>query len=103
MSGADPGLCVRGIGGHAAPENFKIWNVRDAISWAFRMNLRQKGGSTKPIDIPQHVVEKCFSLTQVALCHLKKTLPCMMELLGRFFYTVCMKGCGASFSCLPMD
>ena len=59
LSGADPGLCEEGFefvsaegarGVHGGSENFNIWNVRDAISWAFRVNLREKGGLTEPIE-----------------------------------------------------
>ena len=50
-SGADPGFSEGGfedkLGGSRGmlpQENFKVWNVRYAISWAFRVNL------TEPID-----------------------------------------------------
>ena len=53
--GADPGLgfefvsaegvtSLGGGGGGGVLESFKIWNVGDAISRAFRVNLRQKRG-----------------------------------------------------------
>ena len=36
-------------------ENFKIWNVGDAISRDFRVNLRQKRGFDRtPLDPPQN-------------------------------------------------
>ena len=65
-TGADPGFSegafdfvsaesekmLVGSGGMLPRENLKTWNVGDAISWAFRVNLRQKGGSTKLIEPP---------------------------------------------------
>ena len=35
---------ARGVWGHASLGNFEIWNVGDPISWAFRVNMRQKMG-----------------------------------------------------------
>ena len=50
--GVDPGFCEEGLicecQRHDKLEGsgkiFKIWNVGDAISWAFRVSLRQKRG-----------------------------------------------------------
>ena len=42
-----------GSGGMLPWDNFKIWNLGDAISLAFRVNLRQKkSGVLKPIEPP---------------------------------------------------
>ena len=58
-------------GGMLPQENFKIWNVRDAIYWAFRVNLRQKIHSPSHIRLgrcstnripPWLTVSPCFRL-----------------------------------------
>ena len=49
--------------GGVPPENFKMWNVGDAISRVFRVNLRQKRGSTEPIEPPPPPLDPPQELT----------------------------------------
>ena len=46
---------ARGVRGHVPPENFKVWYVGDAISWAFRVKLRQKRGPSPPPPPPPRI------------------------------------------------
>ena len=70
---------ARRVWGLSPPGNFKTWNVGDAISWAFRVNLRQKRGFERTHRTPprsatdrlsilwEHEIRKPLNLVGLAL------------------------------------
>ena len=64
--GGGGGACLQGVRGHAYWESFKIWNVRDAISRAFRVNLRQK--RNEPIEPPPPPPPRSAIVWSAQLC-----------------------------------